>query len=216
MYCNDCGAKNPDGVKFCAGCGRQLIQAVNSDPLEIQMNFDEQPAQKKKEQKKKPKKGCLTAIIVCAFLFAGVFSLFIFGDGNETTEKETTSVNEISTKEEKPIIVNDSFFSAKFGKVMSAPGIDGCFYVVLEIENKSDIDEAFLLEDVYIDDTAANFSGSGLMQSALVGKKLNGTFCIFYPEKIENAEKLEFKIVCMDKNSLNRLEVTDTITINLK
>ncbi len=30
MYCNECGANNPDGSKFCNGCGAKLMQPRTS------------------------------------------------------------------------------------------------------------------------------------------------------------------------------------------
>ena len=193
---------------------------MNNNPQEIQMNFGQAPMQSPQKEKKKGKaKGCFLAVIIVMVITFVSFIFWVFlSPPDDSVEAQTTDNNfsETVKSEPKDILISDNdYFSARFVKATSVPDIDDCFYIYINIENKSSAECIYILEDVYIDDTAANFSGSGLPQKALAGKKLNGVFCIFSEQKIEDASKLEFKVVCHDSN-YNEITSSDMVTLKLK
>ncbi len=162
----------------------------------------------------KKKKGSKVAIIfVILFAFIAIVAVISNSDTSSDSSSDTNNSNVSNTTETaNTIIAENDYFTAEYIEASSISGVDGMFMISLKIKNTSNQSEIFLLEDVYIDDTKANFSGSGVPQTVLPDKNLNGVFSIAYPEKIENAKIIEFKIVCMDE-SYNKLITTRTITI---
>lgn len=37
MFCNECGAKNPDGSKFCNSCGAKIVVIEETDPAKFEV-----------------------------------------------------------------------------------------------------------------------------------------------------------------------------------
>lgn len=215
MYCNNCGTQIPDGTKFCQNCGALVTSAVTNDSKQIPANMQTNIKRKGKNSRKG--KGCALAIILVIVLAVAAFIIFAVISPSDTEPSDDSSSSYISreTNASNISIADNEYFSAYFVKAESIYGLENSFNIYLNIENKSDVEEVFRLDDVYIDDTAANFSGSGVPQTVLPGKKMNGVFCIFYQGKIEDAEKLEFKIECMD-SGFNDVKVTNNIVISLK
>lgn len=95
----------------------------------------------------------------------------------------------------------------------TAPGVSGCFYVSLTIENTGAEESMYTLSDVYADDIACN-TGTGAPVVTAPGKTANGSFIIFTDKELPDVQKLEFKFNIMDNETLDTIESSDTITLN--
>ena len=163
-------------------------------------------------------------ITILYALFINMNSDIKVSENNDASVvSETTSASDVTDttlevigsaeKDNNMLIAENKFFNAEYVKAEQIPGVDGAFGIYIKIKNNSDISEVFLLEDVYVDNTKVDFSGSAVPQTVLPGKNLNGAFSITYPQKVEDAKIIEFKITCMD-NNYEKVFTTDTITIN--
>ena len=77
MYCNYCGAPNPDGSRFCSTCGKQIAPAAQPAPM-VQPAPELQPAQRGPEipEKKEPSRYSTKAFVA---LLAGIVLVVAFG-----------------------------------------------------------------------------------------------------------------------------------------
>lgn len=74
MFCNNCGHQNPDGSKFCLGCGNNLQEAVDQAEKMVA-----KPAETKSAPAKKPSKVLLIiGIVLLAIGVITVFDTFVF------------------------------------------------------------------------------------------------------------------------------------------
>ena len=103
MVCNQCGTANPDGVKFCAGCGMQIDQAPMQEP--------QAPVQEtvRRSRPGKPKAAVpgIAKVMVLAFmvlsLMFGIVHLFV----DYVITGKTTTIT--ITEESKTIEKDDSY-----------------------------------------------------------------------------------------------------------
>ena len=88
MFCENCGASNPDGNKFCKNCGTNLQAAA---PV-----ASSQPPEEKKRKKgffaTAPGVGLI--VVLCAIVIGGVIvgAIFLLRDSNNTVDAETVKV----------------------------------------------------------------------------------------------------------------------------
>lgn len=63
MYCQKCGASNPEGATFCASCGSPLAQPTSGSASSTSAGFNQVPVQRKSP------------------IIAALLSFFLFGIG---------------------------------------------------------------------------------------------------------------------------------------
>lgn len=122
------------------------------------------------------------------------------------------SGEQVDTQEE--IIFEGKNATVIYNGCSEALGVTGCFYVNLMIENTGDVEQVYLLKDVYVDDVACN-TGTGLPIVSAAWKKTDGPFIIFCESALEDIEKVEFKVSVMDNETFKEIESSETIEVNL-
>lgn len=145
-----------------------------------------------------------------AFVVALVLLLSACGSSSEPSE----SVEANAAPEKPTIEFSGESYTAKYRECLTPVGVTGCIGLILEIENKGDVEEVYNLAKVYVDDTACN-TGSGVPIVAASGKKANGAFLVFTETPLEEINKIEFVLEIRDNASFNLIESSDTITVNL-
>lgn len=140
-------------------------------------------------------------------------ALLLCGCG-ETQVTPTIAPSEPTNTQEtvQTIEFSGESYSAEYQKCYSVDGISGCFYVTIKVENNSDAEQVYMLDDVYVDDSHCT-TGTGLPVTALGGKKVTGAFIVFTETPLEEVEKIEFRLVVLDNSTFSEIERSEVITV---
>lgn len=77
MVCNNCGAQNADGVRFCATCGADLSQQyVQNNAYQQQPQFQQQNFYPNAPVGPTPGKGLAIASMVCGIVTLALFCIW--------------------------------------------------------------------------------------------------------------------------------------------
>lgn len=170
---------------------------------------------------------CAIIIIIAIAACVGVIAASSGDDKPQQAESGSTGANSPSAQEsvssdpatssaasenQVGVIFDGSYATIAYAETFEADGVSGCFYINLQIENKSESEIWVYLEDVYVDDLSCT-SGTGLPVTVLPEKKTNGSFIVFCDGSLDSVEKVEFKVVVADNETATRLETSDTLKI---
>lgn len=141
-------------------------------------------------------------------------ALLLCGCGESQATPSTVAPSEPTDTPEavQTIEFSGESYSAEYQKCYSVDGIDGCFYVTIKVENNSDAEQVYMLDDVYVDDSHCT-TGTGLPVTALGGKKVTGAFIVFTGAPLEEVEKIEFRLVVLDNSTFSEIERSEVITV---
>lgn len=90
-YCSHCGAKIDAGAKFCASCGKNVVESVSEATPQVSEKPSTPPPNPPEKKKSKFKTGCL-GIIAALIVLALVGSCMGDSDSkNDTAGKKTTT-----------------------------------------------------------------------------------------------------------------------------
>ena len=129
-------------------------------------------------------------------------------------QSEATGRAPESQEPEETVIFDGSSAIATYRGCSEQQAVSGCFYVNLQIENKSENTEEWIyLDDVYVDDVKCSV-GTGVPVTISPGKKANGTFIIFSEDSLPDVESIEFKVVVADNETMETVEESSTISIS--
>lgn len=185
MYCKHCGKEVSDDARFCAACGKSLVDSPVTEQVE--------------EPKKKKKRHPILGAIVFVF---GMFVIIGALGGNAEPTKVSSPTSSVSAPAEttaaKPFTVGDTLelnnilvtledVSEISGGQLLKPS-EGNVFVTCEftIENKKSSDlsvSSILCFHAYFDDYASNLSLGAMTAdgskpqldgSVAAGKKING------------------------------------------
>lgn len=145
--------------------------------------------------------------LCCVLLFVMIAGLASCSDFDSKTNTETS---DIST--EQNIVFQGSNADITFIGLSEAPGIAGCLYLSLEIENTRSFECVYALADVYVNDYSCN-TGSGAPVVAKSGKSVTGSFIVFTDLKIDDVSSIEFCVEIRDNETFSILETIDTISV---
>ena len=190
IKCKACGAEIARSANRCPNCGARQHQGAYI--------------------------ACTVIIVLTVLLCTTV----IFNNQNESPKEEgSTTASEMNKvgndTESSSFIFSGNTANITYESCYDVDSISGCFYVQLQIENTGNVEAVYSLSDVYVDDVACN-SGTGLPVTILPGKSGTGAFIIFSEKKLDNIEKVEFKISVRDNADQSVVETSDTITITPK
>ena len=143
----------------------------------------------------------------CVLLFVMIAGLASCSDSDTETYKESFG---IST--EQNIVFQGSNADITYIGLSDAPGMSGCLYLSLEIENTGSSECVYTLADVYVNDYSCN-TGSGVPVVAKAGKSVTGAFIVFTDLKIDDISSIEFCVEIRDNKTFLILETSDTISV---
>lgn len=159
-----------------------------------------------KKNANKKKHPVLAIVLIVIVLMVTVLLL-----SSIESEEEPSTLEQPTETAELELSFSGNGYSAVYNGCTSVPGVDGAFYVTLDIENKTDDEQIYSLKNVYVDGYHCQ-SGSGLPITALGGKHVSGAFIIFTDADLDSVKEIEFQLFVMDEN-LNEISTSDTITV---
>lgn len=187
VTCKTCGKQIAKTAKVCPHCGAKQHQVVLSICVLI----------------------VVVTVFACIFILKSLFS----GDALSMAEQPKDSGGQVDTQEK--IVFEGKNATATYKGCFEATGVTGCFYINLMVKNTGDVEQVYLLTDVYVDDVAC-YTGTGLPVVADVGKKADGSFIVFCKSALADIEKVEFKVSVMDNNTYKEIESSNLIEVKLK
>ena len=127
---------------------------------------------------------------------------------------ETDSAEPAKQENEETVVFTGDSATVTYHGCSEQKAVSGCFYVNLQIENKSENTEEWIyLDDVYVDDVKCN-TGTGIPVTVAPGKKVNGPFIVFTETALSDVKSLEFKVVIADNDTMKAVEKSDTVNIS--
>lgn len=151
---------------------------------------------------------CAIIVLVTLFICIAV----IIGSQGDSQNGTTTGANSGENDQTGSTIFAGETANVIYDSCFETESVSGCFYVQLQIENVGEAEAIYGLSDVYVDDMACN-TGTGVPVKILLGKYGAGSFIIFTDKKLSDVNKIKFKFSVLDSESLDVIEVSDTITI---
>ena len=106
MFCNNCGAQNPDGANNCSNCGASLnnTQQTSQPAAPVQNNAPVQPVTPAQPQKPKNNKGLIIGIVagvVALIAIVAVVLVFVLGgDKDKDDEKDGSSTTKAAVTQD--------------------------------------------------------------------------------------------------------------------
>ena len=157
-------------------------------------------------------------VIICLVI---VLSLVTPNDSSNTTTNDTSiqSTETTSEKENYKKVYEDEYIKASYIDCYEEETVQGCAYVALEIENKSDKTFMVSLSDTSINDTMVN-TGSGVPMVIKPNKKSRQPFILFTGtsgiDSVDEIKAISFKIVLLDNDTVETIEETKEIEVNIE
>lgn len=153
----------------------------------------------------------LSLCVIIIVLAVAACVAVIFSSVNGETQPTPSAGPSPSTPS---LICETSFTRVSFVRAFEEDGIDGCFYLALDIENLSDKKVMYSLTDTTLDGETAN-TGSGVPVVAQPGGSVSAAFIIFTDNSLSDVSSITFSISTRDADALSELDVSAPITIEL-
>lgn len=169
------------------------------------------------------KKIIKTIVFVFVFIICLVVALSLFtpDDSSDTTTDDTTIQSSETTNEKDDYkkIYEDKYIKASYIDCYEEEAVEGCAYLALKIENKSNKTFMVSLSDTSINDTMVN-TGSGLPMIIKPSKNSRQPFTLFTGaagiNSVDEIKTISFKILLLDNDTVDTIEETKEIEINVK
>lgn len=158
------------------------------------------------------------AFIICLVV---VLSLFTPDNSSDTTTNNTTvqSTETTSEKDNYKKIYEDEYIKASYIDCYEEEAVEGCAYLALKIENKPNKTFMVSLSDASINDTMVN-TGSGVPMIIKPDKNSRQPFILFTGaagiDSVDEIKTISFKIVLLDNDTVDTIEKTKEIEVNVK
>lgn len=121
------------------------------------------------------------------------------------------AIQEEEDQSESAVVFQGNYANVTYENLYEVPGITGCLYLQLQIENIGNQECTYTLADVYVNDSSCN-TGTGTPVTAGSGKSVDGAFVVFTDVAIEDVASIEYKIEVRDSTTYAVLETSDAIT----
>lgn len=143
--------------------------------------------------------------------------VWFIGSGDEqgsAQDKQTQTQSQGSIE-----IANDSYVSAEFEKIYEAPGVEGVFYVSLNVQNKTD-----KTIWVYIDKASVNKESVSMVSTGVplyIAPGNSGRTGFIFPmgqlsiNSASDVRNITFDLVTADEATLNEIDRVKGISIDL-
>lgn len=143
--------------------------------------------------------------------------MWFIGSGDEqgsAQDKQTQTQSQGSIK-----IANDSYVSAEFEKIYEAPGVEGVFYVSLNVQNKTDKTIWVYLDKASVNKESVSMVSTGVPLYIAPGNS-GGTGFIFPMAQLSinsasDVRNITFDLVTADEATLNEIDRVKGISIDL-
>lgn len=183
VRCKTCGAEIAKTARFCPNCGaQQHVGALSACAVII----------------------VITLCAIIAILAKSCSGGYAPQGTNNSTGGESPTVEELT--------ITTSSFTAKVEKCFAPDFINGAFYIKMSIENTSDTECIYMLDDVYVDDSHC-YCATGMPITTMAGKKVTGSFIISCETPLSDVGKIDFSLVAYENNSVSTVEKSESVTI---
>lgn len=143
--------------------------------------------------------------------------MWFIGSGDEqgsAQDKQTQTQSQGSIE-----IANDSYVSAEFDKIYEAPGVEGVFYVSLNVQNKTGKTIWVYLDKASVNKESVSMVSTGVPLYIAPGNS-GGTGFIFPMaqlsiESASDVRNITFDLVAADEATLNEIDRVKGISIDL-
>lgn len=161
---------------------------------------------------------CLLAIIIGVCI---AVIILMIGNGSTNTngnQQEPTDTATITTQVADQLLFDNDFAKVSFNKVFEADGVEGVFYLQLDMENKTDKEVWLYLDSVSVNNEMTT-AMSGVPTIITAGKKSANPFIISFSNlsisELSEVKEISFKIVVEDNETSETIAESEEITISL-
>ena len=134
--------------------------------------------------------------------------------GEQAQDKQTQTQSQGSVE-----IANDSYVSAEFEKIYEAPGVEGVFYVSLNVQNKTDKTIWVYLDKASVNKESVSMVSTGVPLYIAPGN--SGGTGFFFPmaqlsiDSASDVRNITFDLVAADEATLDEIDRVKGISIDL-
>ena len=134
--------------------------------------------------------------------------------GEQAQDKQTQTQSQGSVE-----IANDSYVSAEFEKIYEAPGVEGVFYVSLNVQNKTDKTIWVYLDKASVNKESVSMVSTGVPLYIAPGNS-GGTGFIFPMAQLSidsasDVRNITFDLVAADEATLDEIDRVKGLSIDL-
>lgn len=161
-------------------------------------------------------------VLLClGFTFA--ISMLSGCSGDSSSQPSSTTDVNASTEQpekEKVVIADDEYVTATFEKIYDATsmGVEGVFYVDLNVKNKTDKEIWIYLDNASVNDEMVPLVGSGVPFYILPEKSGRNGFIFSFAslsiDSIDDVKTISFDMVVADEESLEEIERVEAIKLD--
>lgn len=132
----------------------------------------------------------------------------------QAQDKQTQTQSQGSIK-----IANDSYVTAEFEKIYEAPGVEGVFYVSLNVQNKTDKTIWVYLDKASVNKESVSMVSTGVPLYIAPGN--SGRTGFIFPmaqlsiDSASDVRNITFDLVAADEATLNEIDRVKGISIDL-
>lgn len=143
--------------------------------------------------------------------------MWFIGSGDEqgsAQDKQTQTQSQGSIK-----IANDGYVSAEFEKIYEAPGVEGVFYVSLNVQNKTDKTIWVYLDKASVNKESVSMVSTGVPLYIAPGN--SGRTGFIFPmaqlsiNSASDVRNITFDLIAADEATLNEIDRVKGISIDL-
>ena len=146
-------------------------------------------------------------------------SIIIENLGDATEEELNSALQkiyaELQSRKESDILVDNEYITAKFLGFNEMPEM--CFYVDLQITNKTDRAVWVILNEASVNDESMQLVGAGVPVTILPGQSGKGSFIFPYIQlsiaSLSEVNEVKFRIKLLDDSTMDPITETESISI---
>ena len=141
--------------------------------------------------------------------------MWFIGSGDEQGNRQSSTQAAQGSIE----IANDSYVSAEFEKIYEAPGVEGVFYVSLNVQNKTDKTIWVYLDKASVNKESVSMVSTGVPLYIAPGN--SGGTGFFFPmaqlsiNSASDVRNITFDLVAADEATLDEIDRVKGISIDL-
>lgn len=144
------------------------------------------------------------------------------GDGSASPLDHSANTNTSQAEEESEeiVIADDNYITATFEKMYDATamGVEGVFYIDINVENKTDKEIWVYLDKASVNDETVPTVGSGVPLYIQPEKSGRNGFIISFSslsiETIEEVKNIAFDLVVAEKETMKEIERVESIDLD--
>ncbi len=177
-------------------------------------------------EKKEISKTRMVCSVIAGIAVGSIVALSLFG-GNRNEPEQQSQGEQAQTQSERPQtqsqgsieIANNSYVTAEFEKAYEAPGIEGAFYVDLNVQNKTDKTIWVYLDSASVNNETVSMVSTGVLLNIAPGN--SGRTGFIFPtaqlsiDSVSDVRNIAFDLVIADEATLEEIDRAKGVSIDL-